>query len=146
MKKGKIVFITPKSWTNPEGQIKNFFDFGIDGDATTYTCWQTDFASKKVGDEIEFNAEQKGNNWRATLAGTAPKTSGGGYRPMSPEQIALEKLKLRQMIVTMSASYAKDIVVALLAKEPMSIGDIKTMQSDVAGGIYQFCIGHMKEI
>ena len=147
MKRGKIVFITPKSWTSPDGNLKSFFDFGIDGDATTYTCWQSDFASKKIGDEIEFNAEQKGQNWKATLAGTAkPMGSGGGYRPISPEQIALEKLKLRSMIVVSSSKYATDIVCKQMEREPLPIGTIRTMFDEVAEQIYHFCIGKMKEV
>ena len=147
MKKGKIKFIVPKSWTNPEGKTKNFWEFGIEDDPITYSNWQDQFSLKKVGDDVEFEAEQKGQNWKATLAGTAkPSGNSGGFRPMSPEQQAIEKLKLRQMIVTMSASYAKDLVVAVLAKDSLQSGAIRTLFSEFAEAIYQFNIGHMKEI
>ena len=146
MKKGKIKFIVPKSWTNPEGKTKNFWEFGIEDDPITYSNWQDQFSLKKVGDDVEFEAEQKGQNWKATLSGTAPKASGGGYRPISPEQQAIEKLKLRQMIVTMSASYAKDLVVAVLAKDSLQSGAIRTLFSEFAEAIYQFNISHIKEV
>ena len=151
MKKGKIKFIIPKSWTNPEGKKKDFYEFGIEGDPITYSCWHEAFSIKDVGDEVEFEAEQKGQNWRAVLAGTAkPLGSGGGYRPMSPEQQVIEKLKLRQMICTMSASYAKDIVVANMniyaTESPLAVGVIRTMFDEVAEQIYHFCISKMKEI
>jgi hypothetical protein len=147
MKKGKIKFIVPKSWTNPEGKTKNFWEFGIEDDPITYSNWQDQFSLKKVGDEVEFEAEQKGQNWKAVLAGTAkPMASGGGYRPMSPEQQAIEKLKLRCQLATMSASYAKDIVVAQMAKEPLPIGTIRAMFSEVAEQIHHFCVGNVKEV
>ena len=82
----------------------------------------------------------------ATLSGVAQKSSGGGYRPMSPEQQAIEKLKLRCQLATMSASYAKDIVVAQMAKEPLPIGTIRAMFSEVAEQIHHFCGSKVKEV
>ena len=147
MKKGKIKFIIPKTWTSPDNKTKSFWEFGIEDDPITYSNWQDQFSLKKVGDEVEFEAEQKGQNWKAVLAGTAPKPmGGGGYRPMSPEQQAIEKLKIRQMVVTMSASYAKDLVVAVLCKESLQSGAIRTLFSEFAEAIYQFNISHIKEV
>ena len=141
MKKGRITFILQKTW-----QDKKFHEFKIEDDPITYSNWQDQFSLKKVGDDVEFEAEQKGQNWKATLSGTAPKASGGGYRPISPEQQAIEKLKLRQMIVTMSASYAKDLVVAVLQREQLQSGAIRTLFSEFAEAIYQFNISHIKEV
>lgn len=96
MAKGKIVGIIPKTWNE-----KKFWEFQIDDDAKVYTCWQDAFATKKVGDEIEFDTQPDGRGGlRATLAGAGSK--GGGYsRGKSPEEIALQKKAF-------ALSYAKD--------------------------------------
>jgi hypothetical protein len=96
MAKGKIVGIIPKTWNE-----KKFWEFQIENDDKVFTCWQDAFATKKVGDEIEFETQPDGRGGlRATLAGAGSK--GGGYsRGKSPEEIALQKKAF-------ALSYAKD--------------------------------------
>ncbi len=106
--KGKLAAKAPKEWTNPEGQIKKFFEVEIEGIAKKYGCWQyTELAAKNIGDEIEFEESEKGGRWSMKLAGTASK--GGGFAPKgkSPEE-------LKQQVRSFAASYSKDIAVALI--------------------------------
>ena len=98
--KGKIETITPKSWTNPEGQTKNFWEVTIEGVQKQYSCWDAMFAMYKIGDEIEYIESEKNGRWLLKM--NKPST-GGGFKkdPVKSESFA--------------ASYSKDIAVALIA-------------------------------
>jgi hypothetical protein len=98
--KGKIESITPKSWSNPEGQVKKFAEITIEGIQKQYSCWDAEILTKNVGDEIEFTEVEKNGRWSLRLA---KAFSGGGYKrdPVKNESFA--------------ASYSKDIAVALIA-------------------------------
>uniref|UniRef100_A0A6H1Z5K4 Uncharacterized protein n=1 Tax=viral metagenome TaxID=1070528 RepID=A0A6H1Z5K4_9ZZZZ len=107
--KGIIETKTEKSWTNPEGQIKKFFDITIEGIEKKYGCWQYDLlAAKNIGDEIEFDEVEKNGRWSMKLAGGGFKGGGGGFsRAKSPEEV-------KNQAKSFAASYAKDIVVSLI--------------------------------
>lgn len=102
--KGKISNINPKSWTNPEGVAKSFWEFTIEGQDTTYSCWQPAFSSKKVGEELDFtvSADKKGNMTRASLSSVGGG-QGGRFEPKNNKSFA--------------ASYAKDMTVAFIGKD-----------------------------
>jgi hypothetical protein len=102
--KGKIETITPKSWSNPEGQVKKFAEITIEGIQKQYSCWDAEIATKKVGDEIEFTEVEKNGRWSLRLV-----KAGGGYKkdPAKSESFA--------------CAYSKDIAVALIA-----VGIVKT--------------------
>lgn len=105
--KGVIETKAEKSWTNPEGQIKKFFEITVEGIDKKYGCWQYDvLAAKNIGDEIEFEESEKGGRWSMRLAGTAPK---GGFqsRGKTPEE-------LKQQLKSFSSAYAKDVTVAFI--------------------------------
>ena len=108
--KGVIETKEKKSWTNPEGQIKKFFEITVEGIDKKYGCWQYDLLSaKNIGDEIEFEESEKGGRWSMRLAGTAPK---GGFqsRGKTPEE-------LKQQSRSFAASYSKDIVVVCIGRD-----------------------------
>ena len=105
--KGKLAAKTPKSWANPGGIIKKFFEIEIEGIEKKYGCWQYDLlAAKNIGDEIEFTETEKNGRWSMTLAGG--KT---GFQPRgkSPEE-------LKQQLNSFAASYGKDITVAWIGQ------------------------------
>ena len=108
--KGVIETKAEKSWTNPEGQIKKFFEITVEGIDKKYGCWQYDLLSaKNIGDEIEFEESEKGGRWSMRLVGTAPK---GGFqsRGKTPEE-------LKQQSRSFAASYSKDIVVVCIGRD-----------------------------
>lgn len=94
MLKGKIIGVIPKTWGD-----RKFWEFQIENNEKVFTCWQDIFATKKVGDEVEFEAVQTDKGWKATF----PSGKGGyGYsRGKSPEEIALQKKAF-------ALAYAKD--------------------------------------
>ncbi len=117
---GKIQTKTERSWTNPENQVKKFFEVEIEGIAKKYSCWQYDkLAAMKIGDEIEFTEVEKNGRWSLTLAGGKP-----GFQPRgkSPEEIKLQAKSF-------SASYSKDITVACL--EAGLIKDSKQVDASI---------------
>ena len=98
--KGILAAKTAKSWTNPEGTIKNFYEVEIEGIDRKYGCWQYDkMAPIQIGEEFEFTETEKNGRWSMTLGGAKP-----GFQPRgkSPEE-------QKQQILSFAASYSKDI-------------------------------------
>lgn len=109
--KGQIVSIVEKTWTNPEGQNKVYHEFTVLDNPVIFSCWQP--MDQKAGDIIDFEPQGEIKTFKdksfqkARLAGSTTTGKGGGFRGKSPEE-------LKQQRHSFSASYAKDIVVAMI--------------------------------
>jgi hypothetical protein len=92
----KIKDITKKSWND-----KTFWEVEL-ADGTKGSCWQPEFASYQIGQDVEFEVTKDAKNNNRFRLKTGNKGFGGG-RGKSPEELA-------QTQRTMVLSYAKDLV------------------------------------
>ncbi len=105
--KGKIAAKAEKSWTNPEGAVKKFYEVEIEGIQKKYGCWQyNELAAKNIGDDIEFEESEKNGRWSMKLSGSAPK---GGFQSRGKSEA-----ELKQQLRSFAASYSKDLTVACI--------------------------------
>ena len=105
---GEIAYIEAGSFRGNDGQIISFHEAVVNG--RKYRFYGKKIAEKKAGDVIEFDVEEKGEG--KTPKGRL-KEEGGQQkqwqtRAKSPEELELERYKLRGMIL----AYAKDLQVA----------------------------------
>ncbi len=116
MQKGIIKSLNRKSGTNPEGKSIPFVEVMLEDDARLISVWGTELKDKMIGDELELEITEKDGKFKGKLAG-ASKPLGSPMRGKSPEE-------LKQMARTMSMSYSKDLCVALIAKEVLSMQNL----------------------
>jgi len=111
--KGTIGSITEKHWTNPQGKEVTFWEFQLEGGQITYSMWSPNFASYKVGQEVEFDlsADKRGDMTKAKLSSVGQ--FGGQFQ---------QKLSGKGDNKSFSASYSKDITVACIEKGMITKG------------------------
>lgn len=93
--KAKLKSKTEKSWTNPEGQVKKFFEVEVEGQDKKYGCWQFEkIAAINIGTEFEFTEVEKNGRWSMTVG--EPKTGGGGFsRVEKRSRVEIPKTSIR---------------------------------------------------
>jgi hypothetical protein len=129
--KGTIKTIERKSWTNPQGNVVPFAEVHVEEDGRLFTFWGAGIEQKMIGDEIEFDiTEKQPGKFTGKLVG-ASKPPGSPMRGKSPEE-------LKQMARTMSMSYAKDLCVALINKEVLSLNTLETHLIGFANKIHSW--------
>lgn len=113
--KGIISNIEKSAVKMKDGTMKEKFTIQFEGDEKSYEAWSCAF---KVGDEAEGEVSEREWNGKIfhSIKFAGGFKGGGGFqaRGKSPEEIALEREKLKQQVRSFSASYSKDITVSLI--------------------------------
>jgi hypothetical protein len=130
--KGIIESIIESSYKPPDGSTpRPYHKIVIVGIPKEYACWSGG-GVLKVGQEIDYQEEEKNGRWKLTLAGTA-KT--GGYKA-KPESEIQNQLK------SFSLAYAKDLTCAMITKGiPTGSQDVVSFTLNTADTFY----GWLKE-
>ena len=129
-----IKLMNRSSFKANDGQTVPFVEVNFEHEARVITFWRTELKDKMIGDELEFEITEgkKPGSWTGKLAGTS-KPAGGFSKGKSPEE-------LKQMARTMSMSYSKDLCVALIAKEVLSMQNLDKELVRLATAIHAWVV------
>lgn len=127
----KVTGILDKAYQGKGG----FWSIKIVGDETWYGTYKDDY-TKYEGQEVEFEATQRGKYWNAKdvkpvpgAKRAAPAQAGGGSYNAEERQ--------QSIVLQSSFKTAGDIVGALIAADKVSLGTKKSDHFDMAMGLLE---------